>query len=203
MDRCRSAAERVISPCTDMDCASNPRSVFWLGFQAGTRPSPGLTVTAPFAAAGNLRLPPMSLPWPIRPIPAAVAAADPPRQEQGDPRLDWMLQCRGCHLADASGDEAAGVPRIAGFAGKFIGVDGGDFNVRGVAPRAELRRVTAGLVRADGVMIDLWIDPYTSLVQRIEFSVEDRHGVSDWTIELSDYGTPFVIEPPADAEDDS
>ena len=56
---------------------------------------------------------------------AGAVSADPPRQEQGDPRLDYVLQCQGCHLADASGAPDAGVPRMAGFVGRFTRVEGG------------------------------------------------------------------------------
>jgi len=88
-------------------------------------------------------------------------------------------------------------PLLAGLIEPTV-IDAGDsIHVRGVAPRAELREVTAGLVQADGIVVDLWIDPYTGLVSRIEFSVEDRHGVSDWTLVLSQYGEPFRILPPS------
>ena len=46
-------------------------------------------------------------------------------QGQGDPRLDYILQCQGCHLADAAGAEAFGVPRMQGFVGRFLQVEGG------------------------------------------------------------------------------
>ena len=89
-------------------------------------------------------------------------------------------------------------PLLDGLAGRELLEDGDHYVVRGVAPEAELRRVTAGLVRADDVVVDLWLDPYTALVQRVEFSVTDpRYGTSDWRIELSEYGEPFVIEAPA------
>lgn len=87
-------------------------------------------------------------------------------------------------------------PLLAGLIDPQIVGDAEAIHVRGVAPRAELRKVTAGLVRSDGIVVDLWLDPYTALVQRVEFSVEDRHGVSDWVLELSDYGVPFTIEAP-------
>jgi hypothetical protein len=44
---------------------------------------------------------------------------------QGDPRLDYILQCEGCHLADGSGWEVSGVPRMRGFVGRFLHVEGG------------------------------------------------------------------------------
>ena len=40
-----------------------------------------------------------------------------------DPAVDYMLECRGCHLPDGSG--ATGVPDLRDGIGRFIGVDGG------------------------------------------------------------------------------
>lgn len=45
-------------------------------------------------------------------------------------RQNYILNCQGCHLADASGS-AGVVPRMAGFVGYFLHVDGGrEFIVR-------------------------------------------------------------------------
>lgn len=88
-------------------------------------------------------------------------------------------------------------PLLAGLADRELIEAGEWYHVRGTAPEAELRRVTAGLVRADDVVVDLWLDPRTALVDRVEFSVTDeRYGTSDWRIDLSDYGAPFTIEAP-------
>ena len=54
-----------------------------------------------------------------------AAAARAGGRGQGDPRLDYILQCQGCHLADASGAEAVGVPRMKGVVGRFPQVEGG------------------------------------------------------------------------------
>jgi hypothetical protein len=61
---------------------------------------------------------------------AAVASPLAPasaggRAGQGDPRLDYILQCEGCHLAGGEGAPASGVPRMTGFVGRFVGVEGG------------------------------------------------------------------------------
>ncbi len=54
---------------------------------------------------------------------AAEAAANPPR-------VDFMLQCQGCHLADGTGAPGA-VPPLKDFVGKFLEVPGGrEFLVR-------------------------------------------------------------------------
>lgn len=44
---------------------------------------------------------------------------------QGDPRLDYVLQCQGCHLADGAGAETSGVPRLRDAVGRFLQVEGG------------------------------------------------------------------------------
>jgi len=40
------------------------------------------------------------------------------------PRIDYMLQCQGCHRADGSGSPGS-VPRLDGQMGRFLGVSGG------------------------------------------------------------------------------
>ena len=40
------------------------------------------------------------------------------------PALDYMLHCRGCHLADGTGSPGA-VPSLTGLFGKFLWVPGG------------------------------------------------------------------------------
>ncbi|MBW2293425.1 MAG: hypothetical protein JRG89_05920 [Deltaproteobacteria bacterium] len=49
--------------------------------------------------------------------PTAVADG----QGQGDPRLDYMLQCQGCHGAHGTSKFEAGVPSMIGLAGRFLG----------------------------------------------------------------------------------
>ena len=88
-------------------------------------------------------------------------------------------------------------PLLVGLIEPEIVDDGDLIHLRGTAPAAELRKVTAGLVRAEGIVVDVWIDPFSALVMRVGFSVEDRNGVSDWTLVLSDYGVPFTIVPPS------
>jgi hypothetical protein len=41
-----------------------------------------------------------------------------------DPRIDYMLQCQGCHLADGAGTPG-GVPPLKDFVGRFLEVPGG------------------------------------------------------------------------------
>ena len=40
------------------------------------------------------------------------------------PAVDYMLHCRGCHLADGTGSPGA-VPSLTGLIGKFLWVPGG------------------------------------------------------------------------------
>ncbi len=55
------------------------------------------------------------------------AFADPMNAQQA--RVDYMLNCQGCHLPD--GDGAGDVPRMKGFVGNFLKVAGGrEFLVR-------------------------------------------------------------------------
>jgi len=42
----------------------------------------------------------------------------------GEPRIGYMLQCQGCHLADGSGSPGA-VPSLRGLVGRFLTVPGG------------------------------------------------------------------------------
>ncbi len=45
---------------------------------------------------------------------------------QADPvRIDYMLNCQGCHLPGGEGYPERGVPRLRGQMGKFLGVEGG------------------------------------------------------------------------------
>ena len=94
-------------------------------------------------------------------------------------------------------------PLLAGLADRTLVGDGDTHHVQGTASAGDLHRVSAGLVAADGVVIDLWIHPYTASVERIEFSVPTRDGVSDWTVVLTDYGVPFEIIAPVDRGDGS
>lgn len=41
-----------------------------------------------------------------------------------DPRVDYMLQCQGCHLGDGSGAPGS-VPALGGSVGRFLAVEGG------------------------------------------------------------------------------
>ncbi|MDP6977921.1 MAG: hypothetical protein QF570_04865 [Myxococcota bacterium] len=53
---------------------------------------------------------------------ATVAYGD---DSQGDPRLDYMLQCQGCHGADGGERPSAGVPTLVDLVPRFLGSDEG------------------------------------------------------------------------------
>jgi hypothetical protein len=54
---------------------------------------------------------------------AAALALAAPAQAQ-DPRIDYMLQCQGCHRADGSGSPGA-VPDLRGSLRRFLAIPGG------------------------------------------------------------------------------
>jgi lipoprotein LprG len=70
----------------------------------------------------------------------------------------------------------------------YLGVEDNRYRVHGTVPAARIGVVTAGLLEDRAVEADLWIHPVTALVTRVEFD--------GWTLELSDYGEEFAIEPP-------
>lgn len=49
-----------------------------------------------------------------------TAAASADGQSQGNPRLDYMLQCQGCHFADGSSRMDVGIPSMVGLAERFL-----------------------------------------------------------------------------------
>lgn len=89
---------------------------------------------------------------------------------------------------------------------ELVGVDprGGErYHLRGVAPAAEVRNVTAGLVRDQDVPVDLWIHPQTSLVTAAEFTTTLDGNETRWVLELDRYGDEFTIKPPENLRTES
>jgi hypothetical protein len=85
---------------------------------------------------------------------SALLVASPAASEPA--RLDYMLHCQGCHLADGSGKPGA-VPALRGFVGRFLEVPGGrEFLVRvpgsALSPLsdAELAGVLNWIIRSFG-----------------------------------------------------
>ena len=71
------------------------------------------------------------------------------------------------------------------------------YHIRGVAPADRMEIITAGLVQDQDVPIDFWLRRDTALVTAAEFSTTFDGGVTDWVLELSDYGDVFDITAPA------
>jgi lipoprotein LprG len=70
------------------------------------------------------------------------------------------------------------------------------YHVRGIAPAAQVREITVGLVRGQDVPIDLWIHPATKLVTAAELTTTIDGAESNWVLALENYGDDFTIEPP-------
>ena len=73
--------------------------------------------------------------------------------------------------------------------------DGTRYHLRGTATEANMRRVTAGLVRQD-VEIDLWLHPVSALVTDMAFDTDWLGETSSWELTLRDYGASFEITDP-------
>jgi hypothetical protein len=69
--------------------------------------------------------------------------------------------------------------------------------VSGTIPPERIATLTVGLVAPQSVEVDLFVDPATRLLLRVEFATEGDDGISDWVITLSEFDEPVTIEPPA------
>jgi hypothetical protein len=82
---------------------------------------------------------------------------------------------------------------------ELVGIDdrGGErYHVQGIAPAAQVRDITVGLVSGQDVPVDLWIHPETELVTAAEFTTVIDGGDSYWVLALDHYGDTFTIDPP-------
>ncbi len=70
------------------------------------------------------------------------------------------------------------------------------YHLTGTAPAERMQAITAGLVSGQDVDLDLWLHPVTAEVTAVEFSTEFDGAVSDWVLELTEYGETFDISPP-------
>jgi len=81
----------------------------------------------------------------------------------------------------------------------LVGVEsrhGKRYHVRAVAPAAQMKIITAGLVRNQNVRIDFWLKRDTALVTAAEFSTVFEGRTTNWVFELSQYGADFDIKAP-------
>ncbi len=72
-------------------------------------------------------------------LPAAALAASAlavwlstaPAGAQNEPRVDYLLQCQGCHLADGRGSPEHGVPDLRGILARYLALpEGREYVVR-------------------------------------------------------------------------
>lgn len=92
-------------------------------------------------------------------------------------------------------------PLIAGLSdvavvGEETRNDATRYHLTGVAPAEAMASITAGLVSGQDVELDLWLNPVTAEVTSIEFQTEFDGEVSDWVLDLTEYGETFDISPP-------
>ncbi|MFI8481453.1 cytochrome C [Pseudomonas sp. NPDC078700] len=93
-----------------------------------------------------------------RPAPGNEAPQTPIGQAGYSNSVNYELQCAGCHLGDGMGSKANDVPKMKGFVGNFLKVEGGrEFLVRvpGMAQSAlndgQLAELVNWLIRKDGM----------------------------------------------------
>lgn len=66
-----------------------------------------------------------------KPAPGNEAAQTPIAQAGYSTPTNYQLQCAGCHLGSGEGAPRSGTPKMAGFVGNFLRVEGGrEFLVR-------------------------------------------------------------------------
>jgi hypothetical protein len=58
-------------------------------------------------------------------VPRAYADELPGVVDANRARINYMLNCRGCHGPGGEGNAVGGIPRLAGFVGNFLRVPGG------------------------------------------------------------------------------
>lgn len=108
--------------------------------------------------------------WTAASVLWAISAIAPVRADDGArARFHWIMNCQGCHQADATGS-AGGAPNMAGIVAKFLAVEGGrDYLARvpGVAfaplPDAELADLLNWSLRTfDAAHLPRDFSPYTA-----------------------------------------
>lgn len=93
-----------------------------------------------------------------RPAPGNEEAQKPIAQAGYSTPVNYQLQCAGCHLDDGEGSKANDTPRMKGFVGNFLKVEGGrEFLVRvpgmsqSALNNAQLADLLNWLLKADGI----------------------------------------------------
>lgn len=93
-----------------------------------------------------------------RPAPGNEEPQTPIAQAGYNNHVNYELQCAGCHLGDGTGSKANDVPKMKGFVGNFLKVEGGrEFLIRvpGMSMSAlndtQLASLVNWLMRPDGI----------------------------------------------------
>jgi hypothetical protein len=66
----------------------------------------------------------------------------------------------------------------------------------GTVPATRVEVLTAGLASGQSLGLDLWLDPGTGHIVRLEFTTVGEMGDTDWVISMSGFGDPVQIDPP-------
>lgn len=72
----------------------------------------------------------------------------------------------------------------------------GRYHVRGKVGGPTVKVLTAGLVEEGELDVDLFIDGDSLQIVELSFDVEGTEGISEWTIEFSEFDKPVTIDPP-------
>lgn len=70
------------------------------------------------------------------------------------------------------------------------------YHLSGLADPERLEVITAGLVRNQEVVLDLWLDPVSGAVREVEFSTVNGDATSGWVLTFHSYGEPLDVTPP-------
>ena len=70
------------------------------------------------------------------------------------------------------------------------------YHLTGLADPHRLEVITAGLVRNQEVVLDLWLDPVSGAVREVEFSTVNDGATSTWVLTFHGYGEALDITPP-------
>lgn len=100
-----------------------------------------------------------------------------------DPEVGWTPLL----TIDLSGEELLGVESLEGSEA---------YHIRGAVQGERVEVITAGLAGEQPITVDLWIDPVTAFLLRIDFTTTADDGDTDWTIRLSDFNQPVEVVPP-------
>lgn len=75
-------------------------------------------------------------------------------------------------------------------------VEGENYIIRGTAADERVEILTAGLVDAQPVPLEIHIERETGLVKRMDFETDGENGRTRWVLELSDFGKSVSISAP-------